>query len=263
MNNGVDKCMDNDKSENIIKWIGRYNKLNVTKQCGFILDLAIIFTMIVLVFGFISNFNINIFLYDDNYTQWLPVINKTYDDLLTTGKFNIWEMHLMNGINILDTGIYSVLNPIMFVSYIIYKALGLSNTISIYIFLIVFFSMLIFNCIMKYKKICLSDRLAILFCLLGCSSYYKFGHWYYVFNNLFIGSLFLYYFIKVKNKYLKYIFAGGVLGFSVYMGNVQYTLMWYMFFAIVMTVMIIIDDRYHIWIMLCNIIGGASCIIQI
>lgn len=203
-----------------------------------------------MVFSCISSWNV--FLFDDNYTQWFPVINSTYTRLFETGKINIWEMHLMNGINILDTGIYSILNPFMLLSFIIYRFLGLSNLISIYIFIIVSLSMLVCNNIFKFYGICFRDRMALVFCILGCSSYYKLGNWYYVFNNLFIGSMLIYYFFRVDNKFVKYFFAGGVLGFSIYMGNVQYTLMWYMFFSIVTIVMGIIFSKKYLLFMVTN-----------
>lgn len=224
----------------------------IQKYIGVILEILCVCMSVFVVFGLIPNWKGNIFLFDDNYTQWIPIIDNTYGKLFAGGKLNIWDMHLMNGINILDTGIYSVLNPFMLLSYIIYRGLGVSNTISIYIYMIVSLSMLVYSNTMKYQGVCFRDRMAFVFCLLGCSSYYKLGNWYYVFNNLFIGSLLLYYFMKVKNKYLQYLFAGSVLGFSIYMGNVQYTLMWYMVFSIIMFMMALLYNKKYLVLMIVN-----------
>lgn len=231
-------------------------EINWKSCCKRIADIGCICFIILTVFAYISDFNINIFLYDDNYSQWLPIINKTYGELIETGKLNMWDMRLMNGINILDTGIYSILNPFMLVSYAIYEILGISNTISIYIYIIVCLSMLVYNSIMKKYKMSFATRMIFVFCLLGCSCYYKLGNWYYVFNNLFIGMMLSYYFLKIS-KSMRYYFAGIVLGFSIYMGNVQYTMMWYMFFAIIMIIMTVMYHKKCLLVMGTNIMIGV------
>lgn len=157
-----------------------------------------IFSSAFLLFFIISNGNSNVFLRDDNISQWLPVINGTFGDLLKTGKLNYWNYYLMSGINLFDTGIYSLTNPIMFVSYLIYRLFNYSNTITIYIFLIFSFSLIIYNEVLLKLQIQWKKRTIILLCIASCTGYFTLGYWYYVFNNIFIGSLFFGFFYYIR-----------------------------------------------------------------
>lgn len=116
-------------------------------------DLLAVIGIPLLIFWYISNGNENVFLYDDNHAQWLPVINNAFRSLLETGKLNFFDMHIMNGENLLDTGIYSLLNPIMLLAYATSAALKVSNTITVYIFFVSVLSALFYQCAMKKWKL--------------------------------------------------------------------------------------------------------------
>ena len=223
----------------------------VLKSAKCALAISAIFFMVGTVWLIISRGNLNIFCYDDNLTQWLPVINDIFSDLFQTGRLNIWNFYLMGGINVLDTGIYSILNPFMLLGFLIHRLSGVSNTITICIYLTVAVAMCIYYYAFRKNGLSVPCSFAVLYCLLACSSFYNFGHWYYVFNNLLIGSLVLLYFSCMINGKYKYIFLGIVLGESIYLGNVQYTVMWYIAVGLIILSDIMIAPEFQ-KIKICN-----------
>lgn len=232
--------------------------LNKKKMLSRSLNWLIVIGLPFVIFYLISNGNINVFLTDDNYSQWLPVINASFESFLETGKLNYFEMHIMNGINMLDTGIYSLLNPFMFLSYIIFIVTGVSNTITIYIYLITVCSLAIYNFVMIKLQIKRSVRFVLLLCLLCTGAFYVFSYWYYIFNNLLISALIFFGIICVRGK-LRCVYFGVIMGFSIYLGNVQYSVMWYLFYAVYSIVDgLIKKEKSCIWIFLSNIVIGLA-----
>lgn len=208
-------------------------------------DLLAVIGIPLLIFWYISNGNENVFLYDDNHAQWLPVINNAFRSLLETGKLNFFDMHIMNGENLLDTGIYSLLNPIMLLAYATSAALKVSNTITVYIFFVSVLSALFYQCAMKKMEIDRSARYLLLFCLFGTGAFYTFGYWYYIFNNLLWGALMLWGIVSVKGR-SRYVYWGILLGFSIYLGNIQYSVLWYTVYGMIsLTNFFLASDKGH------------------
>lgn len=219
------------------------------------IQIVFILIAIFMLFCSLGEGNPDLFLYDDNISQWLPVINSTFDGFIKTGKINYWNYYLMGGINILDTGIYSILNPLMFMAYIIYQIVNFSNTITIYIYLTMSIAMIVYNEIFIRLGISWKKRGCLLVCLSGCSAYYCFGYWYYVFNNILIGALIMAFFLLFDEKKKCFYFAaGGILAFSIYLGNVQYTIFWYITFAIICLGLFIQKQYQFIKIFISNIV---------
>ena len=217
-----------------------------------------IFSLVYIIWGIISNWNPNIFCYGDNIAQWLPVIDDTYSSLLSSGKLNYWNFYLMGGINILDTGIYSILNPFMFIGYIISHLFGFSNSVSICMYLTTSVAMCIFYYLFRKNGISLFHSIVLIICFLSCSGYYQLASWYYVFNNLLIGSLIVWYFLHIyKYPVYKFYMGGIILGFSIYLGNVQYSVMWYMAFGIIFVILFILNKTINEIIILFSNIGIA------
>lgn len=224
-----------------------------------IAQILCIFIAVWLLFYVLGEGNPNLFLYDDNFSQWLPVINSTFDQFVHTGKINYWNYYLMGGINILETGIYSIVNPLMFLAYIIFRLFGFSNTITIYVYLIMSIAMVIYNAIFSRIGIAWKERLCLLVCLSGCTAYYSFGNWYYVFNNILIGALMTGFFLLYdENKKCSYFAAGAILAFSIYLGNVQFTIYWYMIFAIVCFGLFLQKNYHFAKVFIINIIVALT-----
>ena len=68
-------------------------------------------------------------------------------------KTSLYTLSDLNGENLLDTGIYSLLNPIMLLAYATSAALKVSNTITVYIFFVSVLSALFYQCAMKKWKL--------------------------------------------------------------------------------------------------------------
>ena len=227
----------------------------VRKTYKGIIQIIFIFMAVWILFYILGEGNPNLFLYDDNASQWLPVINSIFDNFITTGKINYWNYYLMGGINILDTGIYSILNPIMFIAYLVFRVFRFSNTITIYIYLIMCIALIVYNSLLSRLGIGWRERACFLVCVSGCTAYYRFGKWYYVFNNILIGALLMGFFLLYdEKKKCSYFAAGGILAFSLYLGNAQYTVYWYMAFAIVCFGLFLQKKYYFVKIFIINIV---------
>ena len=232
----------------------RFLQNPVVKMIG---AIVAIYAMLFLILGSLSEFNPNVFCYDDNINQWLPVIDKTFYSFFHEGKLRYWNYSIMGGINILDTGVYSIVNPFILLSYMIKEFLHISNTITVYIFIIVGAGGCVFYWIAYKIGIPKLQRYSLVFCLYCCSAFWVKGNWYYVVNNIFIGALMAACFFVFDSGKRRWYYPGIVLGFSIYLGNVQYSVMWYMVMAIIyLTLFVRKRDYAELVMMVTNVIVG-------
>lgn len=199
--------------------------------CGTILLSMILFFII-------GNGNLNFGLYDDNQSQWLPVIDRAYHTFFETGKLPDIDFFQMKGMKIYDQGYYGLWNPFMMVAYLIrtYLLSGFdTNTISVYIIMMVLLGNLC--CYGIFRKYGISILGSVLFssCLMSVSVYVAISYWYYIYNVYFILSWLLLKMLKQREKESYYIY-GAILSLSLFMGNVQYTVYMYLAYMCIMFV---------------------------
>ncbi len=202
------------------------------------LILLLIAAFSVVLFWGMSGFKNELFLIDDNRYQWYPVIDQSYQTFFETGHMPQFNFYQFKGIEICDEGYYSLNNPIMLISYVlnvyVFKSPSLP-TLTIYIFI-----MIASGNVFAYllcRKLNASVPLSIFIVLMYTSSstFFRFGYWYYVFNNYLIIPLLLYCLIRTLNtKILSYVIIGVILAFSILLGNVQYTVYHYVLYCIIM-----------------------------
>lgn len=92
-------------------------KKNFWGSDTFMVMLIIVFSLAIL--SLITLANPNVFLVDDNILQWEPIINKSFENLFSEGYIPYIDFYQYKMFNILDSGYYSVNNPIMLMSYVI------------------------------------------------------------------------------------------------------------------------------------------------
>ena len=80
------------------------------------------------------------------------------------------------------------------------------------------------SCYVIYRQCGLRRRMAIPCSgiLLAASIYFSIGYWYYIFNVYFILPFLIYFILRERGK-RSYYCHGAILGFSVWLGNIQYT----------------------------------------
>lgn len=192
----------------------------------------------VILFFIIGKGNLNFGLYDDNQSQWLPVIDRAYHTFFETGKLPDIDFFQMKGMKIYDQGYYGLWNPFMLIAYLIraYLLSGFdTNTISVYIVMMILLGNLC--CYGIFRKYGISIPGSILFssCLMSVSVYTAISYWYYVYNVYFILSWMLLKMLKQGEKESYYIY-GAILSLSLFMGNVQYTVYTYLAYIFIMSV---------------------------
>lgn len=206
-----------------------------------------------------TGFDPEAFLYDDNRLQWFPVMEKAYEQLLETGELPGFTFYLAKGLNVADPGYYGVTNPFMLLSFLISRAIsGRFSTVTVYIAM-----MTGLGCAVMYalcKRLTGSGRISLLSvaALLCCGSFLAYGHWYYIFNNLFFIPLLLYAFITSTGKKREFFICGVILAAEIYCGNVQYTCYHYMVFCIMCLIAAVRYKKRSIISMLTNIAVGIG-----
>ena len=164
-------------------------------------------------------------LWDDNQTQWLPIMEEAYSCFFHTGKIPTINWFQMKGMKIYDVGYYGLWNPLMAMSWLLVQALSAvvkTNMITVYLYMMVILGNL--SCYGIYRQCGLRRRMAIPCSgiLLAASIYFSIGYWYYIFNVYFILPFLIYFILRERGK-RSYYCHGAILGFCVLLGNIQYT----------------------------------------
>lgn len=205
-----------------------------------------------------TGFSEEAFLIDDNRTQWYPVIEKAYEDVLSEGRIYYYNFHQMKGMSIAEQGYYGVMNPFMLLSYSIAHCERIQlSTITIYIMIMFVLGNIFFY--LACKRVGCNDRIAVLvtllYCTVGCFA--TFYYWYYVYNNYFIIPLLLYAFLRFGERREGYFAYGIILALDLYMGNAQYACYHYMFFCILCMGLVFLKKYRYLLKMCTNVSVGV------
>ncbi|SDA10140.1 hypothetical protein SAMN02910447_00084 [Ruminococcus sp. YE71] len=202
-----------------------------------------------------SAFDAEAFLIDDNRTQWIYVIDRAYGDLFRTGKMPVYDFFQLKGFKVADPGYYSIMNPLMLVSYAVTHFTPLSlSTLTFYSFIMYSFGNMVFF------KLCQLLGRNVGECTMFTAAYsvmtvcFGVSYWYYSFNNYLFIPLLIYVLLKTKGKRTEYFGCGIVLAFELLCGNVQFTCYHYMLYGIISLLMIVFKNRRQIGVFFSNII---------
>lgn len=213
----------------------------------------------ILYIALLAGGNPEVFLIDDNRTQWYPVMERAYEDFWTTGKIYCYDFYQMKGMSVAGQGYYGVMNPFILLSYTVAKLLPAGvDTITCYIGMMVVLGNLFFYLVCR--RIGCKQSLALLMTLtystMGC--FWAFFYWYYVFNNYFLVPLLVYAFLCCTQKgWLSYCACGIVLAMDLWMGNVQYTFYHYLLFGILCLTMWILKNGRYFKVLISNAAVGV------
>lgn len=230
--------------------------IKMKKQRGIGYGLAAVLLLSLLLLWIWTGFEEEVFLIDDNRTQWYPVMEKAYEDVLE-GKIYYYDFYQMKGMSIAEQGYYGIMNPFMLLSYCLvhYTALRLS-TITIYIMMLFLMGNSFFY--LLCCRIGCDEKLSILMTLsystAGC--FISFYCWYYVYNNYFIIPLLLYIFLIFGEHRIGYFACGIVLAMDLYLGNAQYACYHYILFCILCMGMIALKKLRYFGVMCVNVLTG-------
>ncbi|NLG05174.1 MAG: hypothetical protein GX567_15290 [Clostridia bacterium] len=231
---------------------------NLTK----LIFLLLIGVVSVLITWGASGFKSEFMLVDDNRNQWEPIINTAYERYIETGKMPVYNFYQAKGLEIADEGYYGVYNPIMFLSFLLQRFVLCNDcfsTITFYIFFMIMAGSICAYLLCRKLSMRVDQSLFIVFMYLGCSTFIRYGHWYYVYNNFWLIPFLLYIFLKTRHKkVLSYISCGTILGFSILLGNVQYTVYQYMVYCILMLVVAIAVNWKYVVKMITNCLIGVT-----
>lgn len=204
--------------------------------------------------------NPEVFLIDDNRTQWYPVMERAFEDFLTTGRIYCYDFYQMKGMFVAGQGYYGVMNPFMLLSYTLTRLLpGGIDAITFYIGLMVVLGN--FFCYLTCRRFGCKQVSAFLLTMtystMGC--FWAFYVWYYVFNNYFLVPLLLYLFLYCEQEgRLVYCACGIVLAMDLWMGNVQYTFYHYLLFGVLCLTMIILRNKRYLKVLCTNVAVGIG-----
>ncbi len=204
----------------------RINRITV-----YILRFSIITVLSFITILIYTNFKPNIFVVDDNYNQWLPIIEKNYDSFLENGRMPVYDFYQMGGMSTADEGYYGQQNAIMFMAYLIGRVLLQNvNTITVYIIILFSLGNICFYSLLRYMRVGVRASILITAMYVTCGAYVAFSYWYYIWGNYLLVPLIIFaitYCVDSKN-FFAYIFCGIILAFSLSLGNIQYSFYHYM-----------------------------------
>lgn len=203
---------------------------------------------------FYTGGKVNIFLTDDNYSEFYPVIEQSYRTLFKEGHLPIYNFYQMNGLIIADQGYYAQTNPIMLIAYILEHLSGMRvNLISIYIFIAFALGNALTYILLRKLNISRIASILAVGMLAISTSLITYCYWYHTYGNAIaipIILLSILYSVKKENSKLSYFIGGIALAFSLSLGNIQFTFYHYAMYAVIMVLLSIIkkDKKYFIYL---------------
>lgn len=204
--------------------------------------------------------NPEIFLIDDNRTQWYPVMERAYEDFWTTGRIYCYDFYQMKGMSVAGQGYYGVMNPFILLSYALTGLLpGGVDIITFYTGMMVVLGNLFFYLICRRLgcKQVSAFLLTMTYSTMGC--FWAYFYWYYVFNNYFLVPLLVYVFLCcTQGGRLAYCACGIVLAIDLWMGNVQYTFYHYAIFGILCLTMMALKSSRYFKVLCANVVVGIG-----
>ncbi len=210
-----------------------------------------------LLIGIWGHFDPEAFLIDDNRTQWFPVIERAYSDFFHTGHMPIYDFFQLKGFSIANPGYYSIMNPLMLVSYLLSHSISSSiNTITVYLALLFGMGNTVFFWLCYELKRSIRECAIFTLAYSVISSFFSVCYWYYAFNNQFFIPLLLYVFIKLRGTKSEYFGCGLVLAFEILFGNVQYTCYHYMLYGILCLSFVVFRNYRMIKVLISNGVIG-------
>lgn len=202
-----------------------------------------------------GNFSIEAFLIDDNRTQWFPVLERAYSEFFASGKMPVYDFFQLKGFSIAEQGYYSIMNPLMMLSYVIAHFTPLHfSTITIYVALMFSAGNVVFFRLCDVLHCKFSECLLLTVAYSSISIYFSFSYWYYVFNNYLLIPLLLLVFLRSRNHVTEYFGCGLILAFEILLGNVQYTCYHYMVYGLFCLTYILLKQTRYIKIFFTNVI---------
>lgn len=224
-------------------------------EMGFVLVILASIGYILLLAGG----NPEVFLIDDNRTQWYPVMERAYEDFWATGRIYCYDFYQMKGMSVAGQGYYGVMNPFILLSYTVTGLLpGGIDAITFYIGMMVVLGnfFLYLTCRRFGCKQISALLLVMTYSTMGC--FWAFFYWYYVFNNYFLVPFLIYVFLRcTREGWFAYCACGIVLAMDLWMGNVQYTFYHYILFGILCMTMAILKNGRYIKVLCANAVVGV------
>lgn len=219
------------------------------------IGLVVIFSIIVLFV--MTGGNPNIFLIDDNLTQFYPVTQSAFEALINQGKIPTFDFYLQKGMITAAQGRYAQTNILMWIACFFDEIIPNCNSYSIYTFMAisignVFYYILLHE--LKISRWISSCCIAMLTC---SSAFITFGYWYYIFENYLIIPLLLLtilYAWREPERKVSFWQSGLVLAFSVTLGNIQYGFYHFMLYGLILLILAVLERRFiFIKQLICNI----------
>ncbi len=195
----------------------------------------------------------NLLLWDDNLNQWLPVADTAFSTLLR-GELPTLNPYQLLGAEVVDLGYYGVLNPLMFLAYIIRSAIPLGqSTISVYIYLCEIIGVLVAYAFGRNIGLGILRSACIGVAFVTVSPYLLHGQWYYVFNNVVVIPLLLLVVYELTQRPERHgIIGGGALGtllaVSIFQGNIQYTMYHFVIVAGLVSGFLLLSKNRLAWL---------------
>lgn len=200
-------------------------------------DQFIFICVILYTFLFVTwiSYSGNPFLQDDNGLQWNPVIEAAFHEFFTTGHIPQYNFYQLKGYDIFQVGYYGLYNPLMYIAYIC-SLVFRTNPLCAYMYI----SFMIGNYVVYRlgRRSGCSEVLSLMILLLYSSSsvFFYYSYWYYAVENYWMIPLLFWVFMGDDGGKRSWYQYGLWMAFSVYLGNVQFTMYHWMICGITMLV---------------------------
>lgn len=205
-----------------------------------------IFLFSVLFFMLLLAGHKNVFYADDNAIQWGPIIRPAFDSIFAGHGIPYWDFYQYKGLDIFSSGYYGLTNPFMYISYMISRFLFHFSVdiLCVYEWLLYWLGLSCMYLVLCDLKLRRSTVAVSLLAYATPLIFFLYSFYYFEFNCYFMMPLLIWTLFRVHKKKTEWFIPGLLLGFSMFLGHVQYTCYFVMVFCIILTVLAVSEKSW-------------------
>lgn len=200
---------------------------------GVIKTISIIVIPIIILVFFILKENWNRWgMWNDNQRQWIHIMDRALSNFFSGKGMPLYDFFNYGGVEIFDEGYYGLYNPLIWIAWLLGKALC-SETMPVYIYLCIILGNLAVYLITRELDVPYFNSFLIVLLYMFVPTLYNPGNWYFVWMNYWIVPM-LVFSVMVRDrlsKVMNILLPSLLLLASILSGNSQYTVMHFISWA--------------------------------
>lgn len=200
----------------------------------------------ILFFAVLISKKINCLYADDNIMQWGVVSDKAFDQIFSGQGLPYWNFYQYKGIDILSSGYYGLLNPFMYLAYMISRFVFSSvlDMLTVYMCLLYSLGNLMMYRLMREINLKTGVIAVSLLAYSTTMIFFSYAYYYFTFNNYFFIPFLIWIMLNTRSDRSRWFVPGIILAFLFLLGHAQYSCYYIIVYVIIQVVFSVQEKKW-------------------